>query len=442
MPNDHGTLSEHTPPAAPTTPTHSSRYTTPQLGDFSKLGSRSLFSVPATLPYTGSSYAERSLGELSDLNNFHSKQVKASVNDPVRLGNFSKIFGNLLSDASAQYSPTPSPYPVSPWVRSTFCSPAPVEPLPSDDDPFSDAYQELTATDDTYHVPVSDSDPAALSDSTDYTCFSTSPEDPPGGLCRGQENHKTPHLSYRLGKYGPIHQVHNPSLSASPNVDGVSIPQLQESLEDKHIQSLYPAVAKNGIYIFLDVSNIQISFFETLKNMHGIHKEARLVPLPKFDLTYLTNILVRDRHVESSWAACSTLPDTPEPQFVRELRKLDYEVLLRERKRSGQGQGVHYVEDCVDEALHLRIGETYMERGETPGTIVIATGDAKPAPFSLGFLKYAEWMLKAGWNVEVVSWSTSLSSAWRNPVWRDQWGSRFRIIDLDPFLSELWIDFM
>ena len=439
MVSGHDPPLEPAPSTGPATPTPSSRYSTPKLGDFSKLGSQCLFSSPATSTYASSSCADSAFQDSTHISKFRTKHLTASAKDSVRLGNFSKIFSNLLAETSDTKSLPPSPCPSKSQERPTFCSSPPTEPPLGGDDPFSDAYEELTATDDTLHATASDSDAAASSDSTDITSFSASPEDPSRRIWPAPDVPQAPVLSHRMGKYGPVYHVHNPALLVASNADGVSIPQLQEGLGDKHMQSLYPFVAKNGIHVFLDVSNIQISFYETLKNMHGIPKEARLMPLPKLNLTHLTNILVRGRRVESCWAACSTLPDTPEPPFVRDLRKVGYEVLLRERKRSSQGQGVHYVEDCVDEALHLRIGETYMEYGNTPGTAVIATGDAKPAPFSLGFLKYAEWMLRAGWNVEVVSWSTSLSSAWRNPMWRDQWGPRFRIIDLDPFAPELWI---
>jgi hypothetical protein len=93
----------------------------------------------------------------------------------------------------------------------------------------------------------------------------------------------------------------------------------------------------------------------------------------------------------------------------------------------------------VDETLQIRIGESVMQYFEMPGTLVIATGDARPAKYSDGFLAYAQRALKMGWSVEVVSWKASLSSAWSTLLKDNTIGSRFRIIELDQFVDELWI---
>jgi hypothetical protein len=79
-----------------------------------------------------------------------------------------------------------------------------------------------------------------------------------------------------------------------------------------------------------------------------------------------------------------------------------------------------------------------MEYFEEQGTLVLATGDAKPAKYSDGFFTYAERALKMGWNVEVVSWNLSLSSSWKDPSWTKKWDHRFRLIELDEFLDDLW----
>jgi hypothetical protein len=78
-----------------------------------------------------------------------------------------------------------------------------------------------------------------------------------------------------------------------------------------------------------------------------------------------------------------------------------------------------------------------MEHFSRPGTLVMATGDAKPAKYSDGFFTYADRALKMGWHVEVVSWRSSLSNSWRNPEWTAQWGDKFRVIELDDYIDDL-----
>ena len=73
-----------------------------------------------------------------------------------------------------------------------------------------------------------------------------------------------------------------------------------------------------------------------------------------------------------------------------------------------------------------------------PGTMVLVTGDAAQAQFSDGFKQHATRALKAGWRVEVVSWSRNMSSAWRDPEFIAEFGGLFRIIELDEFIEELY----
>lgn len=72
-----------------------------------------------------------------------------------------------------------------------------------------------------------------------------------------------------------------------------------------------------------------------------------------------------------------------------------------------------------------------------PGTMVLATGDAAQAQFSDGFKQHATRALRAGWKVEVISWSRNMSSAWYEPDFLSEYGDQIRIIKLDEFLEEL-----
>ncbi|KAH0599313.1 hypothetical protein MHUMG1_03430 [Metarhizium humberi] len=188
----------------------------------------------------------------------------------------------------------------------------------------------------------------------------------------------------------------------------------------------------------------------------SIKEHARFVPLPQLNLQFLTEILVRDRKIMTLNAGCSVLPHRQEPRFVQELRDLGYRVDLRERKRENRDfkageasssdefvfsrNGGRYVEELVDETLQTRIAESVMEFFKDQGTLVIATGDARPAKYSDGFFAYAERALRMGWNVEVVSWRASLSSHWNRPNWVEQWSGRFRVIELDDYIDHLLND--
>ncbi|KAF4591486.1 Cystathionine beta-synthase, core [Ophiocordyceps camponoti-floridani] len=224
-----------------------------------------------------------------------------------------------------------------------------------------------------------------------------------------------------------------------------------------------PQVGINGIHVFLDMSNINISFQNMVRIKYSINSSARFSPLPPLDLQFLTEILVRKRHVVSLNAGCSVPPGRGrhEPKYIQELRECGFHVDLRERKRittssyrltksrsaaadssssegrSAEASTVRHVEDLVDETLQTRMAESVMKHFQQQGTLVLATGDAQPAKYSDGFLAYAERSLKMGWDVEVVSWKKSLSSHWINADWMASWGDRFRVIELDGFLEDL-----
>ncbi|KAI9685181.1 MAG: hypothetical protein M1822_004768 [Bathelium mastoideum] len=99
--------------------------------------------------------------------------------------------------------------------------------------------------------------------------------------------------------------------------------------------------------------------------------------------------------------------------------------------------GAKWHEQAVDEILHLKILESVVDCSSHPTTIVLATGDAAEAEFSEGFRRMAERALQKGWSVELCSWSRNISAAYRRREWVEQWGERFRVIELDEYAEEL-----
>ncbi|KAJ4247748.1 hypothetical protein NW762_012956 [Fusarium torreyae] len=255
-------------------------------------------------------------------------------------------------------------------------------------------------------------------------------------------------LSYQHFKYGPITEIHGNAQSAEAKHESLMGKLVHERVVDSMNCKDVSTIADNGIHVFIDMSNIIIGFQKALRAKYGMPESARFVPLPQMNLPFFHELLTRDRYSEWLNVGCSMRPDRGEPPFIQELKDLGYRVDLRNRRpeQSGSGDytafeagGFRYVEDMVDETLQIRIGESVMQYFEMPGTLVIATGDARPAKYSDGFLAYAQRALKMGWSVEVVSWKASLSSAWNGLLRDKSIGSRFRIIELDQFLDELWI---
>ncbi|KAF5987909.1 hypothetical protein FBULB1_1744 [Fusarium bulbicola] len=263
-----------------------------------------------------------------------------------------------------------------------------------------------------------------------------------------QSDHVRHVISYQYFKYGPLTEIHSNVETTVVKHEGLMRKLVHERVIDSMICKNYPTIAENGIHVFVDMSNIIIGFQKALRVRFGLPESSRFVPLPQMNLAFFHELLTRDRYAEWLNVGCSVRPNRNEPTFVQELKDLGYRVDLRSRRPEQSGAddhntfeagGFRYVEDMVDETLQIRISESVMQYFEEPGTLVIATGDARPAKYSDGFLTQAQRALKMGWSVEVVSWKASLSSAWTTLLKDQSIGSRFRIIELDQFLDELWI---
>ena len=222
-----------------------------------------------------------------------------------------------------------------------------------------------------------------------------------------------------------------------------------------------------GIHIFVDASNILIGFHDALKLSMGLNITTRIRRQP-LSFHNLSLILERGRP-----AAKRVVVGSDNIESMAEARLLGYETSILDRvhkakeltprqKRyrtannngntsattgtSGQSSGSEttavprapekWVEQAVDEILHLKILESVVDARE-PSTIVLATGDAAEAEYSGGFLKMVERALGKGWMVELVSFSHNISGAYKKWDWRARWGERFKIVELDEFAEVL-----
>ena len=95
-----------------------------------------------------------------------------------------------------------------------------------------------------------------------------------------------------------------------------------------------------------------------------------------------------------------------------------------------------WVEQAVDEILHLKMMESIVDASE-PSTMVLATGDAAEAEYSAGFLKMVERALGKGWKVELACFKHNMSGSYKRKEFRQTWGERFRIVELDGFVEVL-----
>ncbi|KAI1826574.1 hypothetical protein F4861DRAFT_65269 [Xylaria intraflava] len=280
------------------------------------------------------------------------------------------------------------------------------------------------------------------------------------------------------GNIGDI-KTATPAYSSAPNPQHNQYDTMHYKLTKK--LSAYNAEdnstgATRILHIFVDISNIHVGFSESWKISQNIPLHHR-VRTPAFNFKVLCSIMQRNRPTEKkilvgSVAHTVTSP-AQWPQHFVEARAQGYKmnILNRVQKISSggikgrrntplqrativagadptssdestgdqakAGYATRNGEQGVDELLHLNMMDSVLDLIQKPGTMILATGDAARAEFSDGFLQYATRALDQGWNLELVTWKRSISSAWMNPKFRNKYGRRFRIIYLDEFLEEL-----
>ncbi|RMZ75717.1 hypothetical protein DV738_g5335, partial [Chaetothyriales sp. CBS 135597] len=217
-------------------------------------------------------------------------------------------------------------------------------------------------------------------------------------------------------------------------------------------------VSDIGIHVFIDISNISIGLHGCLKMARGLDVKTYVKQIPmNFHLFSL--ILDRGRP-----AAKRVLVGSDKSAVVEEAKELGFETNILERvnkakeltarqKKFNRASGgetsgsetntgctprtQRWVEQAVDEILHLKILESLIDYSDRPSTIVLATGDAAEAEYSGGFLRMVERALEKGWIVELVSFKPNTSNLYKRKDFRRRWGARFRWIQLDEYAEML-----
>ncbi|RUS29172.1 hypothetical protein BC938DRAFT_480964 [Jimgerdemannia flammicorona] len=215
--------------------------------------------------------------------------------------------------------------------------------------------------------------------------------------------------------------------------------------------------AGHPVHVFIDHSNIAVGL------LNYCQKDAKSPPKkPRLNYNTLFAILERSRHVNRRVLVASY----PLAQPLDDAETAGYEVSILHRvlkprsphssssssdtetdavplswpkaKAKTKSLPVMRGEQCVDELLQLKIMESLLDH-ESPATLVMATGDGKPAEFSQGgFYATVVRALKRGWRVEVVSWKRQLSKNFlEGEEIRKFMGSTYEIVLLDRFAREL-----
>ena len=215
-----------------------------------------------------------------------------------------------------------------------------------------------------------------------------------------------------------------------------------------------------GVHIFIDASNIMIGLQDALKVARSMPLGARMRRQP-ISFHSLSLVLSRGRPTAKKVVVGSD--NVPE---MVEAKALGYEISIlervhkakeltpRQKRYSANGNGAQsagsgsetttglqyapekWVEQAVDEILHLKMMESIVDASK-PATMVLATGDAAEAEYSGGFMKMVERALAKGWKVELASFTQNTSGAYKRKDFRQKWGKRFKLVELDDFVEML-----
>ncbi|KAJ5172890.1 hypothetical protein N7492_005483 [Penicillium capsulatum] len=230
-------------------------------------------------------------------------------------------------------------------------------------------------------------------------------------------------------------------------------PEYAELTASRHSISFMQGI--QPIHVFVDMSNIMVGFHDSVKVARNIPITTRIRRV-HMSFANLSLIMERGRP-----AAKRVLVGSDRLPSIDEAESLGYEANILDRvhkvkhtsrpyksRKPGSHMapgklemasavGERWVEQGVDEILHLKILESLIDTVE-PATIVLATGDAAEAEYSGGFMCQVERVLQRGWTVELVSFSQVTSNAYRRKEFRSKWGRQFRLIELDAYVEELF----
>lgn len=240
------------------------------------------------------------------------------------------------------------------------------------------------------------------------------------------------------------------------------------STYDQRLGEENPSQLVDGTHIFIDWSNFFVGCRSTVRDLRNLGPRERL----RFSLNFerVKFLLERKRDIRSRHLAGSRGTHKFANDQLDSIRLKGYDVMCPQRIPTALHRGWNsdydsytsdcsvsdsdhsrkavwdtansWGEQCVDELLQLKMAKEIIQSSTSKrtGVMVLATGDANDAEFSKGgFLGMVTNALESGWCVELHSFSSSISSAWRDPAFAARWGDRFTYHILDDF-AELLVE--
>lgn len=178
-------------------------------------------------------------------------------------------------------------------------------------------------------------------------------------------------------------------------------------------------------HIFLDNSNI----FGGAQNVAKLKEQAPW-PCVRVDYQQLFRLLLHGKSNRRTSMLAGSVPPGNEALWEA-ARSAGFDTTLLRRVDSDTGR---LVEQGVDEAIHLRIATILLDETE-PGVMVIATGDGKTTEQGSSFTQQVRRAAKRGWDVEIWSWSASLSPLLRNT--RAEFPKQVKVFKLDEWYHSI-----
>jgi len=209
-----------------------------------------------------------------------------------------------------------------------------------------------------------------------------------------------------------------------------------------------PLKGNDGIYVFVDLSNILHGLEKHLEDRPYIMEAAmptttknRPIPKPMLDFGALSLLLERGRPAARRFMLGTWPVFRYEPfhRMVEKSRKRGYETAIWKKvpQDPAPTKGpVSWKEQGVDEAIQLQIVDAILMK--PPGTMVVATGDGARSTLGDGFCSYIEKALALGWKVELMAWGSSTSKKYLDVNWQYQWKAQFHFVDLGDFAAHLF----
>lgn len=180
-----------------------------------------------------------------------------------------------------------------------------------------------------------------------------------------------------------------------------------------------------GLHIFYDNSNI----WGGALAMRA--KVEPTVPWYAFRIYFrnLYDLVTNGREAITNVLAGSVPPETEDLwTYARDLG-FNTDLLYRVEKFEGNKS-----EQGVDEMLHLKMSNAVLDY-DAPQTMVLLTGDGKVSGYGTSFPNQVRRAIKKGWEVEVYSWTTSLSKNYQTLMSENP--GQLKIIELDRYYDQL-----